>query len=239
MLVLALVLLQAARVKDFVVVTAKSKPNTEAVTRDEKLLAKSKVRNTAGHCLIGQRRKASKGYSVSRVGKCLIARPEQTGGFFRKSVVYIYEDSERGTAGISLSKPTNYTLKDVDASQTPTYLAADPIVYNGGPVNKSAVMMLHSDDFVSSNTMFLPANIAISSDQVMIEKMFTGNWPKHFRLTTGASVWQPGQLDFEFNRNLWLEAELDLTTVFDMDQDELWGWAVEQTSKQTINRFFS
>jgi putative transcriptional regulator len=175
---------------------------------------------------------------VSRVGKCLIARPGHNGGFFRKSVVYIYEDSSHGTVGVALSKPSNYTLKSVDPKKIPNYTAADPIVYNGGPVNKSAVMMLHSDDFVSTNTMFLPDGFGISSDMLMIDKMYDGNWPKHFRLTVGASVWQPGQLEFEFNRNLWLEADLDLTQIFDMDQESLWGWAVEQASKQTIDRFF-
>lgn len=175
---------------------------------------------------------------MDRTGRFLISRPGITSGFFRKSVIFIYEDTNLGSAGINISKPTNLTLRDVDPQKAVDYVAADPVIYSGGPVNKRAVMMLHSNDFVSTNTLFLTDKLSLSSDLLMVEKMYMGNWPRQFRLTAGACIWQSGQLDFEFNRNMWLLGDLDSDKIFDLDQEELWGWAVEQVAQQTIARYF-
>lgn len=174
---------------------------------------------------------------MTRAGRFLVARPGLTSGFFRKSVIFLYEDTSSGVAGVAISKPTNYTLKDVDPTKTVDYIAADPVIYSGGPVNRNAVMLLHTDDFRSSNTLYTNTNLCVSSDTVMVEKMYAGNWPKLFRITAGASVWAPGQLDFEMEKRLWLLGDLDTEKIFDYDQEELWGWAIEQIGHQTMSKY--
>jgi putative transcriptional regulator len=199
---------------------------------------KSKVKSTVDPYLTGAVENKNTGDIVLRTGKFLVARPNLTSGFFRKSVVFLYEDGPTGTAGVAISKPTNYTLRDVDPTKTVDYAAADPIIYSGGPVNKKAVMMLHTTDFASSNTIYTNSDLCISSDAVMVDKLYSGNWPKQFRLTAGACVWAPGQLDFEMERNLWLLGDLDMEKIFDYDQEELWGWSIEEIGRQVIAKYF-
>jgi putative transcriptional regulator len=175
---------------------------------------------------------------VSKVGKFLVARPAINSGFFKKSVVFIYEDTENGTVGLNLSTPSNLTLRAVDPQKTVDYPYPDPVLYLGGPVNDRAVMMLHSDDFVSVNTLFTDSGLNVSSDDLMVEKMFSGDWPRLFRLTVGASVWAPGQLDYEINQNLWLVSDLDYSSVFELSGDDLWNWAIEFIGSKTMARYF-
>lgn len=175
---------------------------------------------------------------MNKVGKFLIARPSIGSGFFKHSVVFVYEDSANGTAGLNLITASNLTLASIDPEKSVDYPGVDPVVYLGGPVNSRALMMLHSDDFVSTNTLFTDSGLHVSSDNLMIDKLFSGNWPSLFRLTAGASVWAPGQLDYEISRDLWLVSELDHSPVFDLEGDKLWNWAVEHVGSRTMARYF-
>lgn len=175
---------------------------------------------------------------MSKVGKFLIARPELKTGFFHNSVIFVYEDSPTGTVGLSLSTPTNLTLRSVDPKKEVDYTGEDPVLYLGGPMNSRAVMMIHSEDFNSTNTLFTDSGLNISSDSLMIDKMFGGNWPELFRMTVGASVWAPGQLDNEINQNFWLVSSLDHRSVFELSGDDLWTWAVEEAGSRMMARFF-
>ena len=175
---------------------------------------------------------------MSKVGKFLIARPNIDSSFFKKSVVFIYEESNLGTLGLNLSTQTNLTLKSIDPDKEVDYFQEDPVIYLGGPVNNRAVMMLHSEEFITSNTLVTGTGLNVSSDNIMVDKMFSGNWPEVFRLTVGASVWGPKQLDFEISQNYWLVSELDHLALFDLWGDELWNWAIEHVGSRTMSRYF-
>ena len=53
----------------------------------------------------------------------------------------------------------------------------DSTVYIGGPVNNGALVMLHTDEWYSSNTMSVDKTFAVSSDGFMLEKLEDGNAP--------------------------------------------------------------
>ena len=51
---------------------------------------------------------------MSYAGKVLIAHPNLDSTFFRKSVIFVYEDIERqGSQGIILNKPTKYPIRQI------------------------------------------------------------------------------------------------------------------------------
>ena len=64
-------------------------------------------------------------------------------------------------------------------------------VYTGGEYNSHALIMLHSHEWYSSNTMDVNNNLALSSDGLMIEKMEMGNTPEWYRLFVGCKGWEP------------------------------------------------
>lgn len=171
-------------------------------------------------------------------GKCLIARPSITDPFFKKSVVMIYEHSIQGTIGLVLNKKTPaLQLKDILANRGYDSIAVDSI-YVGGPVNERAISMLHSGNWYSSNTMPVNDHISISSDDLMIYKFVNGDVPDGFRFFLGSAAWHPKQIVHEINNNHWLIGEIDPQDIFSYEGRELWDLAIENTARDTIDKFF-
>jgi len=173
----------------------------------------------------------------NHTGKFLIARPSVT-GMFSKSIIYIYEDLPTGTSGLIINKPTGKELKDVLAPHGIPYPSKIDPIYTGGPVAPNSLMMVHTDDFASSNTLFTPNGVNISSDDLMIEKIVNGARPNAFKMIRGRSVWAPGQLHQEIQNNGWLVSDLPTTMLFDWGNDKTWERAIETASKQMFKQYF-
>ena len=175
---------------------------------------------------------------VSRVGQCLIARPNGAQGFFEHSVIFVYEDNPNGTAGVMLNKRSNMCLHDLAKIAGKDFPKGITPIYQGGPVNNRAVMLLHSDDWFSSNTMHTGMGVNISSDYLMIDKLLLNNTPRHYRLAAGASLWAPGQLDFEIQRDLWLTTPLTTDLIFGPDGQTQWDRAIERAGQDFVKNYF-
>ena len=171
------------------------------------------------------------------VGKYLIARPTIEYGFFRQSVVFVYEHTAFATAGVNLTKPTSIQFSSISNQFGYVAQTQDPIVYKGGPVNEQSLVMLHSSEFVSSNTLITNSGLNISSDAFMVEKLSYSAWPRHYRLFTGTSMWHAGQLKKEIQTNHWLVSDLPSDLVFEYDGDELWTKAVDYVGKAVFDPY--
>jgi len=184
---------------------------------------------------------------MDRVGKILIANPcMPDDNPFSKSVVYIYADnSKQGTVGLILNKPSNTTVQDICYDHKVTFPSRGPMIHMGGPVNATAIILLHTDDWYSSNTAYAGNNLHISSDNFMFVKLAEGNEPCYWRMMVGLSSWAVGQLDMEIKgqfpyskEHQWLTADPTEDIIFGYDGEEQWNKALELCSKQTIDSYF-
>jgi len=184
---------------------------------------------------------------MSRIGKILIANPVMTGDNpFAKTVIYIYaDDPVQGTVGVILNKPSETTVQELFYDHKATYPSSSPIVHVGGPVNTTAIVLLHTDDWNSQNTALAGNNLLISSDKLMFVKMAQGNEPIYWRMIIGLSSWSPDQLDMEirgqfpYNKShQWLTADPTEDIIFGYDGEEQWNKALELYSHQTIDQWF-
>lgn len=171
-------------------------------------------------------------------GKLLVAHPNIKDSAFAHSVIYLYQDSVAGSVGIVLNKPTTWRVHRYLAEKGYNYDGTE-VFYKGGPVNENAVVMLHTDEWYSSNTMQVGNGLAISSDTLMLEKISQGNTPKQWRIFSGIAAWAPKQLDLELrSTNGWQIAEPeDCAIVFDRDGERQWNSAVQLCSKQLIDQY--
>jgi putative transcriptional regulator len=170
-------------------------------------------------------------------GKLLVAHPKLTEGVFACSVIYVYQDNAAGTIGLVLNKPATWKIKDFLNSKGFDYIGSE-VIYKGGPVNEQAIVMLHDDDWYSSNTMQIGAGLAISSDIVMLEKISTDNISGQWRLFAGVAAWAPGQLEREMRSPLgWQVAVPDRSIVFDRDGERQWNKAIQLCSQQLIDQY--
>lgn len=184
----------------------------------------------ADHSLIGRS-------FESYQGKLLVAHPNLKDGMFARSVVYLYQHSKDGAIGIVLNRATTWRVDHFLLEKGFDFSGLE-VFYKGGPVNESAIVMLHNDDWYSSNTMQVGNGLAISSDLTMFEKLSMNNVPKDWRIFTGISAWGPGQLEMEVNAlNGWQIAEPNDSIVFDQDGERQWNKAIQLCSQQLIDQY--
>jgi len=182
---------------------------------------------------------------MSRVGKLLIANPNfPSESPFAKSVIYVYQDDpDAGTIGLILNKPSTSVSRFCDMNGV-MFPDTEPRIHIGGPVNPSAIILLHTDDWLSTNSASIGNGLRISSDNFMFMKISTGNEPIYWRAFLGISAWRPGQLDtelegeFPYVKNMWLIADANDDVIFNYDGEDQWVRAVDLCSQQTINHFF-
>ena len=109
-------------------------------------------------------------------GKMLVAAPSLDGDeIFSKSVVYIYQQKEDLVLGLVLNKPSKLKVSDVyklksgePATPMPEHL------YKGGPVNDQSIILLHDNNWNSTSSTNVGHGLAVSSDELMLEKILTG-----------------------------------------------------------------
>lgn len=171
-------------------------------------------------------------------GKFLIARPHLD-GVFRQTIIFVYEDGPSGTGGLILNKRTSQELKDLLATHGIPYPSKIDPIYLGGPVATNSVMMIHTDEFSSSNTLYTPKGLCISSDDLMIQKIVHGDRPREFKMLRGRSQWSPGQLKNEIeDRNSWLITDLPNKIVFDTSKKNMWQKSIEIAGQQMFKQYF-
>ena len=176
----------------------------------------------------------------SRCGQLLISHPNfPKQSPFSKSLIYIYQDdSVNGTVGVVLNKASRTSVSMLCEQNQIMFGDTQPMMYMGGPVNTSSLLILHTDDWASSNTANAGGRLRISSDNHMFLKLGQGNVPIYWRAFFGFASWTPGQLQTELDNSMWLTADADENIIYDYSGDKQWNKALELCSQQTIDYFF-
>jgi len=171
-----------------------------------------------------------------QAGDVLVAHPKTPQSPWSKTVVVLTEVNANGAVGLIINKSAGYAFSDCIAVENS---ALNPEIYVGGPVNRSALVMLHSNEWYSQNTMQIGRGMAISSDPVMVEKLSEGNDPMDFRLMAGCCGWSKGQLETELKRKHgWLTMPGDPHYLLKHPTDDLWQRVVGLYSQNWVNTYF-
>lgn len=180
----------------------------------------------------------------SRVGKLLIAHPNLPGdNWFHRTVIYIYNESpQQGTLGVTLNVPTNIPFKKLCYDKGVIYPSEYPVVHKGGPVSEASIVILHTDDWNSRNTIPAGQRYRLSSDTEMFSKLSLGDCPVYWRPYVGLTAWEPGQLDAEMRGQFpytqahsWLTCDATDELLFGVHGHDQWKAAVEFASTQMID----
>ena len=182
---------------------------------------------------------------TSREGQLLIAHPNlDKADYFYKTVVYVYADNVAGTKGIVVNMPSVLRVCDVCDQRDIYYPDAEERVYQGGPLVPDAVVMLHTPEWESSNTVAAGPEYAISSDYHMFEKLADSNWPTYWRVFAGIASWAPGQLEEEISGlrsprrlNTWLTATATDDILFEYEGQSQWEAGLDLVSQEMMDTF--
>ena len=174
-----------------------------------------------------------------RAGSLLIAHPVHAGVDRSEKVVYITESNNYSTTGLTLNNLGTYDLREILARQNIDWYG-DNRLYHGGDYNSSALVMLHTDEWYSSNTMHVADQLSISSDGLMMEKLEMGNLPMWYRLFVGIEAWDAQDLEHQVRRAnpQWIVLSKPSQALIELSDERLWHTALEEYSQDVVNSYF-
>lgn len=173
-------------------------------------------------------------------GDCLIAPPTCRDPRFKKSVIYLWEHSEEGSAGVVINRPSNHCVGEI--IDTVPENIGDRIMHWGGPVHTHVVFMLHTLDWQTHRSNIINSSMGVTSDIKMFDYM-SAEQPDAWNVFFGHASWGPGQLEGELKgegpwdpSHSWLILKNpDTEWLFDTATELMWDTAVEACSRQAID----
>lgn len=154
-------------------------------------------------------------------GNILIAKPYLQDVYFKRSIIYICENSDGGTLGFIINKPHGLLLKDV----FPHLKNGNFPLFEGGPVAPQELFFTHTLGLKLSDSIEITRGVYMGGDfkelSQMIEQGKISN--KQVRFYIGCSSWSPNQLQEEIEANSWFEESANYDELMQTDPDDIWG----------------
>jgi putative transcriptional regulator len=141
-------------------------------------------------------------------GHCLVAAKSLRDPNFHKTVVLLLEHGDQGATGLIVNRPSSIKVAHALSGHF-NLPEMDDVVFEGGPVEPLALLMLHNAElFQDSEASPVPGlyigGSAESFEQVLLNCHSSGTDQPHFRIFSGYSGWSAGQLEGEIDRGDWL-----------------------------------
>lgn len=164
----------------------------------------------------------------------MVAAPHLGDPNFVRTVVFVAEHSEQGGFGLVINRPSGLAVSKLWQA-----IGGEPITcpwktFIGGPVEKSAVFLLHSfPDLAGESEPILPG-VWLGQDRelfaALIERARGEEDPATlpFRAYCGYAGWGAGQLDSELETGSWLVQPATAESIFTRDAEGLWNRALER-----------
>lgn len=173
-----------------------------------------------------------------RPGSILIAHPVYAQAPHSEAVVFITESNSYSTSGLALNTPTDYNLHALLEPHGIDWQSTDTL-YMGGDHYPSAMVMLHTTEWYSSNTMQIDHSLAISSDDLMIDKLEMGNTPAWYRLFVGCTAWDADDLADQLRspKPQWLLLSKPSQVLIELADANIWHCAIAEYSQKVFEEY--
>lgn len=174
-----------------------------------------------------------------RPGSLLVAHPINAHERCHKHVVFVTESTHNSTMGITLNNLSRYDLRDLMEDKGVDW-PGERELWVGGPQRSTAMVMLHTSEWYSSNTLPVDHHFSISSDTLMIDKISMHNMPDWYKMFVGCVGWAPDDLARELKgrKPKWLYLAYPSTELIEGDSETQWDRAITECSQYVFNEYF-
>lgn len=179
-------------------------------------------------------------------GSLLVAGPGLLDPNFCRSVVFLAEHNTDGAFGLIINRPAELKVADIWDAIADETSTSDVCVFQGGPVQKNAVMVLHGCPELATEAEPLVPGVYLGSEVELLGELLRkdvkareespGARPP-FRVLCGYAGWGEGQLDSEMKAGGWLTYPASAELVFHDSPQDLWNVVLEAIGG--VYRFFS
>lgn len=165
-------------------------------------------------------------------GQCLLAARSLRDQNFYKTVVLMLEHTEQGATGLVLNRPSSVRVAHALSGHF-TLPDTEEVVFMGGPVEQSALLILHDAEGLGCSDSSPAPGVFIggsaeSFEQVLLSSTSDDEDRARFRVFSGYSGWGGGQLEGEIERGDWLIYSGSHELVFEIDPYEVYDIALQK-----------
>lgn len=161
--------------------------------------------------------------SLGRLGKgsLLIASPDIDAGLFFRSVLLVCEHSPSGSFALILNKPIDLDLPE--ELIPPSERVNERVqVRAGGPIQPSQMIMLHSEQNASEQSLEVCKGVYLGGDLQLLREMISKADGPNAYLCFGYMGWGMGSLEREILSHEWFIHPASSHLVFETPSDKLW-----------------
>jgi putative transcriptional regulator len=162
-------------------------------------------------------------------GRLLIASTSIFDPNFRQAVVLIAKHDEEGAMGVVLNRPSEATIGEV-APQLESLAELDEVVYFGGPVQPTSLIVLAQFDDPGNAALTILGDIGFVAVGTELDEVAGATGRS--RAFAGHSAWGPGQLEMELERDDWIAEQASYDDVFSERAEELWHAVLQRRGGQ-------
>lgn len=149
-----------------------------------------------------------------------MASPPLTDPNFDRTVVYVLEHTSDGAVGVVLNRPTDEKAPG-ELSAWTEYLSPPTILFNGGPVDRSALIALAQLTGPVDGAWSHVAD-GLGSIDLTMDPHSVARGVQALRVFRGYSGWGSEQLDDELGEGAWMVLAAEMTDVFNTTPEDLW-----------------
>lgn len=180
-------------------------------------------------------------------GYLLAAHPRRRDPTFRSGVVLVVKHNERHCLGLQINKEIVDSI-DIQTIMENSMISGDldgPVFW-GGPEFNTRVTVIHSLDWISSNTSKITNGIGISNDTSILTALADGRGPKQWRAVLGHVKWADGELEGEISgdapwapNDTWNYCLAEPKLIFDYRGAEQWRKVITTSASLQVNQWFA
>lgn len=168
-------------------------------------------------------------------GHFLIAAPHLKDPNFERAVVLILEHTEESTMGLVINRPSQLAVS-LALSKHFKIPPIDDKIFVGGPVEPSALCILHDNHNLDLDDTQIVPGVLIGSCPDTFEEVVNGAASglsnATFRIYSGYAGWGNQQLESEIQRGDWYAMEATAQYVFNEQPHEIWQDLLDSFSSQ-------
>lgn len=168
--------------------------------------------------------------------QCLVSATHLRDTNFFKSVILLIEHTKTGAMGVIINRPMDVSITEA-LSKNFELPESDKCLYSGGPVEPTALLILHGDyPQAESKSEVMPGLFVGTQSSIFDTIAESLNDPSstfQYRLFAGYSGWDGGQLESEIARGDWYLIPGDASYVFRDDPYEVWEDLLRKVHEQS------
>lgn len=163
-------------------------------------------------------------------GQLLLAMPQLRDAPFQHAVILICVHNADGALGICVNRPLikatfEQLLAQLGISPHPPVRTLP--LHEGGPVDQTRGLVLHSTDWAGDATLTINGDLALTGSLDVLQALADGGGPRDVLFALGHAGWGRGQLEREIAGNSWLTTSAtDFDLIFGGSDGEKWRRAL-------------